>query len=318
MIDVLYVFDNNYAPYAGISITSLLKNCSCGKQSIRVFLATMNDISEKNVNKIEKTISEYGQIFIWVDTKKAIDLINSCNTGYWNGSKATWLKVFVIWELPRDVKQILYIDSDTIVEGDISTIASVSLGMHPTAQVLDSLGNTRGKKQWNLDQYYNAGIVLFNADIWRNDDFRGSFLNHFSNNVEKYQDNEQGLLNDFLRNSIMRLPLEYNVQGFLLLFSEDEYLSTYNDFPFYSKHEIEDAKSKPVIYHFFRVFGDYPWECGNMHPLKDEYLKWKNQSEWQDEVKCKSMKNVVFVLEKILYLILPKKWFISLYRKMVE
>ena len=73
----------------------------------------MNDVSDDNVDMIEKTIRKHGQLLTWMNTKKALDLINSCNTGYWNGSKATWLKVFVIWELPKDVKQILYIDSDT-------------------------------------------------------------------------------------------------------------------------------------------------------------------------------------------------------------
>lgn len=315
MLNVLYVFDDNYAPHAGISILSLLENTPFAE--LHVFCAGMN-VSDGNVRKIENLVNGYGKMLTWIDTASSIKCIESCDTGYWNGSKATWLKVFVLWELPEDVKSILYIDSDTIVSGDISDILTINLNGHPTAQAYDSLGNTYGRKVLGLERYYNAGVILFNVDYWKKDGFRNKFLEHLSLNVSKYRDNEQGLLNDYFRDEIVTLPLKYNTQGFLELFKEDIYLAVYDDFPFYTAEEIATARKNPSINHFFRIFGDYPWEKGNKHPLTPLYESYKEKSAWKNVVEKKIKGGFVFSVEKILYKVMPPKSYLKLYRWIVE
>ena len=54
---------------------------------------------------------------------------------------------------------------------------------------------------------------------------------------------------------------------------------------FYSKKEFEEGKSDPAIIHFTTCFLDglRPWINGNMHPWRNEFLKYKNLSPWKDE-----------------------------------
>lgn len=315
VFNILYVFDDNYAPHAGISMTSLLSNNA--KSVIRIFCVGMG-VSELNRELITKLVIERNQQIEWIDSTNAISCIESCETGFWNGSKATWMKVFVIWDLPDDVDTILYIDSDSIVSGDISSIAQIELGDNPTAQAYDSLGNSYANRVLKLDEYYNAGVILFNVKYWKQEGFKNDFMNHLERNVSLYRDNEQGLLNDYFRGKIVKLPLEFNYQGFLELFTAKDYISVYNDFPFYTMHEIEQAKDKAVICHFFRAFGDYPWHDRNMHPMRKLYEFWKEKSFWCEMSAPINISSLVFRTEKALYRILPKRIYLKLYRMIVE
>ena len=65
----LYVFDDNYAPYAGISILSLLSNAK-SDADITIFCGGMN-VSEGNINKIENTVKSRGQHVKWLDKSVA-------------------------------------------------------------------------------------------------------------------------------------------------------------------------------------------------------------------------------------------------------
>lgn len=317
MLSILYVFDNNYARYAGISITSFLANNCDAKEEKYWFFCCGMEVSKSNRDRINQIVLNYKQKITWIDSKKSIEYIESCNTGTWNGSKATWMKVFAIWEVPEEVDKLLYIDSDTIVMQGIDDVRAYFEYDFPVAQIPDILGNSYGNKYYNTKEYYNAGIVLFNLNYWRKQDFKTSFLNYLWSNVDKYKDNEQGLLNDFFKGQIYKLPFKYNVQGFTQLYDTSIYTEVYSDVPL-SIEEIELGKKEPIIYHFFRIFGDYPWEIGNVHPYKDLFLEWKEKSLWKDEEEKPIKKSVLFSTEKLLYKLLPKKLFLRLYRIVVD
>ena len=314
-LNVLYVFDDNYAPYAGISITSLLANVD-EQTEVRVFVAGMS-VSSENRNKLEQLICDYGQRLDWLDTTEAEGYIRDGHAGQWNGSCATWLKIFVIWQLPDEVETILYIDSDTLVTGDVTAILDFDLEDHPVACALDSVGFRYGTRL-RVDHYYNAGVIYFNIGYWKTEGFKEQFLNNYFKNVENYPANEQCLLNDFFREEILRLPIRYNMQGFLLMYSEEAYRTAYGRYDFYSRDEVRAAKEAPVIVHFFRILGDYPWNTGNMHPARELYREWRQKSYWKDQPDVMAGKGVVFRIEKILYRILPQKMFLKVYKRIVD
>lgn len=315
MINVLYVFDDNYAPFAGISIMTLLKNNA--NDDFAVFCCEMN-VSEDNKTKIQKLVDSYNQTLIWIDSQKSEEFINSCDTGYWNGSKATWMKVFVLWELPDSVDKILYLDCDTLIHEGIRQLYEFDLEGYPLAMARDSLGNANGEKSYNTNEYHNAGVILFDVKYWKREEFKKQFLDCLRNNVSIFSDNEQGLLNYYFREQFKLLPLKYNMQGFLLLYNAKDYLAVYNDSPFYDSDEIDAAIRNPVVTHFFRVFGQYPWEENNHHPNHADYEKQKSISPWCDLAPKKTDVSIIFKIEYILYRILPKILYLKLYRKIVE
>ena len=79
-----------------------------------------------------------------------------------------------------------------------------------------------------------------------------------------------------------------------------------------------DAKKSPVVYHFFRFLGDYPWESKNVHPLKEEYLLWKSRSLWANEEQIKNKRRLLFVIEHVLFFILPRSLFLCVFKTVQE
>lgn len=315
MINILYVFDENYAPYAGISIMTLLNN---NPNDFFVIFCCVMDVSEDNRNKIQNIVDLYNQTLVWIDSKKTEEYINSCNTGYWNGSKATWMKVFVLWELPDCVDRIIYLDCDTLIHEGIRELYEIKLDNYPLAMARDSLGNTNGQRRYGTSEYRNAGVIVFDVNYWKGETFKKQFLDCLINNVSLFIDNEQGLLNYYFKDHIQLLPLKYNMQGFLLLYNPQDYLSVYNDCPFYEYDEIIEAICKPTVSHFFRVFGQYPWELNNHHPNRGDFEKQKSISLWRETAIKKTKVDVTFRIEYILYRVLPSKAYLRLYRYIVE
>lgn len=310
---VLYQFDNKYAPYAGISLLSLIENNREGR--LTVYIAAI-DISDSNMKKFEKLFHVYGITGIWLNTQDAVQKIRQFRLGSWNSSYATWLKVFVLDQIPANVKRILYVDCDTLIVGKILDLFSMELGGKTIGAVLDCLAQYDCKRL-GVKQYYNAGVTLYDMEKMRGSMLIEKMLSHLERNVHRYPVNDQDLLNDFFKNQIFTLPLKYNLQGFLLMYKTKNYVNVYKQ-GFYNKQEIIDAKEKPVVIHFFRIFGNYPWESGNMHACSQMFHEWQKRSPWADKEDLHPRKKSIFEIEKILYRILPQPIFLRFYKMIVE
>ena len=314
-MNVLYQFDDKYAPYAGISMTSLLENCK-GVIGVFIYCAAMG-LSEDNKARIDRIGERYGAQIVWLDTTKAVEYINSCKTGEWNGSKATWMKIFLIQDLPEDVDTILYLDSDTIVCGDISEILNVDITNNPIACAYDSVAFANARTI-GTPVYYNAGVTYYNVKMWKEPGFFEAMLEHLYKNVENYPDNDQRLLNDYFRGQIKVLPMKFNFQGLHMLYNNEQYFAAYSNDVYYSPEEIDEARANPVVHHFFRILGDYPWEEGNWHPAKEEYNFWKSKTEWANMADLSKERSFVFKVERLLFKVMPKKSFLKLYKKICD
>ncbi len=324
-IDLLYVFDDNYAPYAGVSITSLCQNLSqdC---SADIYLGALS-VSEENwrlFHETEERVNEArpsdGRIrLIPLDCTEAIRIIQAHKTGEWNGSKATWLKAFLPSFLPESVEWVLYIDSDTLVLGDVAEILDEIEGEaeFDLAAVLESIAYYAGENL-GLDSYYNAGVLLMRASIWRTPSFQEAFLDCLDRQGERHIFNEQCLLNDYFGGKIHRLPVKWNLQGFHLLYSVEEYQTSYHPPMYYNAEELTEAREHPQILHFFRILGNYPWEEDNMHPASPLFHEWLAQSAWAGLPDKKKKRKMIFRIERLLYRILPKRSFIRLFKLMTD
>ena len=164
-LNVLYQFDNNYAPYAGISILSLFEN-NKGIKHLNVYCAAMG-VDGRNTALLNETASKYGRNITYVDVRRAVEQMQRIHVGSWNGSVATWLKIFVLENFIGKMDSLLYIDSDTLVQGGLDGLYNFDFEGKAAACVLDSLYSLGF---WHCDRlqmqkdrhYYNAGVVFFN------------------------------------------------------------------------------------------------------------------------------------------------------------
>lgn len=313
---VLYGCDDHYAPYTGISMTSLFSS-NVNIKELTVYLAAM-DISEENLSKFRRLASHYGREIILLKTKNAVKAIHECNCGTWNGSVAAWLRFFVLDQIPEEVEKLIWIDSDTIVEEELGSIAAIDIGDCPIAAVRDCIAI---RERYRLgfserEPYYNSGVIVFNMALFRDGTLLPSMLAYIRENASLFQIPDQDMMNSFFRGRIYKLPLRYNSQCFLRAYTVQDYYEVYpwELEAFYSEDEIREALDHPVITHFFRFLGDYPWTQGNnLHPAKGLYEEWKAISLWKAHKGAGARTELAFRVEKLLYQSLPRKMFLKVF-----
>ena len=315
-LNVLYACDENYAPYTGVSMTSLLES-NRGVDELTIYLAPMG-FQEDTLRKFTELAHQYGRNLCILDTGEAEQCIQKYKCGAWNGSTATWLRFFVLEQIPANVTRLLWLDSDTAVCDDLSGLTDLDMKGCPIGAVCDSLC-LYDRKRLNIPEgqsYYNAGVLLFDLEQWRPGNLQEKMMAHLAQHIDQYELNDQDLLNDFFRGRIFRLPERYNLQGLHLAYTPRQYLSVYRweSGAFYPPEEMKTSAEKPAVVHFLRFLGDYPWEEGdNLHPASPIYQKWKALSPWAQYREEKRRKSMIFVVEKGLFRLLPRKWFLHLF-----
>ncbi|MCR5626569.1 MAG: glycosyltransferase family 8 protein [Lachnospiraceae bacterium] len=313
-IDILYQFNEKYAPYAGVSLTSLLEN-NTHFDRIRVFILG-EDLSDKSMQRFRILAAKYQRPISFIDTRSLVTMMKKMNMPTYRGSYAANMRLFLSFILDDDVERLLYLDADTIVDGPLDELSDLDMEGHPLAMALDSLVR-RHKKRLGFskdDFYYNSGVILFCMKQWREDRCSERIANHVKNVRAWYPSPDQDILNVVLKGEIMKLPPRYNIQPAYLAFSLNSYYKTFGARGFYTKDEVKDALKFPLIYHFFRFIGEFPWHKNNVHPDNDIFDHYLKKSPWRDYVKQNAEKSTILKLEKIIYAIVPRTVFIRIFR----
>ena len=117
---------------------------------------------------------------------------------------------YMIAEVLPNISRVLYLDGDTIVNGDICELFDTDLTNYYCAGVSDIYIESVGyKKTLRLDGLYiNAGVILFNLDEMRKTDIAEKLFKLTAENNFKYQD--QDTINVTFNGKIKELDCIYN------------------------------------------------------------------------------------------------------------
>ena len=313
-LNVLYQFNEKYAPYAGASMTSLLEN-NKHIEKIRIFILG-EDLSAFSMDRFRTLSAKYGSFLNFVNTESLIALMKEMHMPSYRGSYAANMRLFLSFILSEDVDRLLYLDADTIVTGKLDPLLSLEMGDHPVAMCLDSLVR-KHKLRLGFDMadfYYNSGVMLFSMKKWRERRCSERIADHVRNVRAWYASPDQDLINVVLKGEIMKLSPRYNIQPAYIAFSLRSYFGTFGSKGFYTPEEMRSGLTSPVIYHFFRFVGEFPWHKNNVHPDNDLFDRYIMMSPWDDYVKLPADNGLLLKFEKVLYKRLPRFVFIRLFR----
>lgn len=315
-MNILYQFNEKYAPYAGVSMTSLLYNNRAAK-SICVYILG-EELSEKSISRFNKLAEKFGREVVMVDTKALVEKMKTLNIPTYRGSYAANMRMFVSDIMQEyDVNdRLLYLDADTIVTGDLRELYEMPI--NTVGMVYDTLGCDH-KYDIGLTEeegYYNSGVILYDLKKWQDNDFTGKIIEHVKNVRSQYPSPDQDLINVVVRSEISPIPFEYNFQPHLRDYSYGLFMDVFAPSPFYDSINVEEAKVNPVIMHAYRYLGEFPWHKGNLHPFRREFDRYLSDSLWSDYVKEPSEGGLVMKIERILYKNLGKKTFLRLFKIM--
>ena len=287
-LHVVFSSDDNYAPYLGAAIYSLLY-CNSDFEHIRVFIID-NEIREENRRKLSSIVEKTTNTeVIWISFEKYREKLKL--NLMWNISISAYARLFIAEMVPESVKRIIYLDCDMIVCQSLKELWDTDLNGKIIGVVQDTVGS-RAKEQLNLslnERYFNSGMLLIDLDAWRKHNIGMECLHFLEMYNGQVYHHDQGVLNGVLCNEKCILPMRYNTITIHYFFNLRQIRKYYNETAeFYSLEEIETAKREPVIIHFTPSFTSRPWIKGCIHPLRQRYWDAIEHTPWRG---MKSLKN---------------------------
>ena len=243
-MNILYQSDNNYAPYMGVSICSLLEN---NKEAGSINIYIIDDgINGDNKEKINSLSLKYPAKISYLTGDILLedaDLVKTFEYTQFRKNTHSYFKMFIDRLLPDLNERIIYIDCDTVVEGDITGLESIDLKGRAIGMVQDSLVSSV-KTSVGMDdteRYYNSGVILIDLKRWKELNCSDRIYKHIRD-IRTYGTVDQDVLNVELHDEISTLPVRYNLQPVHMDYSYRQYSRVYkHKEPYYNSEEIKEA-----------------------------------------------------------------------------
>ena len=274
--------DDAYAMPLAVMIYSASANLA-PPWRLRVFLMDAG-ISGPFRRLIERKIATLGNVDLeWRDLD--LGAFSQLPTlGYLKSS--IYLRLQMDEILPPDLKRIIYLDADLLVEGDLSELWQQDFGGATALAVYDYGGAVFRpnlplpgveKSRRKTAPYFNSGVLVIDLNRWRKDRVGQAameYIRRFKSLVE-YPD--QDALNAVLFGKWRPLDLTWNAQVDNLIHPE-QMGNTEADAEIL--HRREELLYHPRIHHYAGV--KKPWNPGRFRPVRKRFVHYLHASGWHD------------------------------------
>lgn len=284
-IYICYASSDYYARETGISLLGFLDNNPNYKPE-EIFILDYG-ILPSNKEKLNSIAKKSGKTIEYIPAKQILeDIQTKLNLADFRGSLATYSRAFIDKIMPPYVNRLLYIDSDTVVVGDISELETYDMkGACMAGVISQELSNmiTQGKITLysHNKKYYGCGIVLFNLTNWRNNDCY-SLIVEVLGKKRTFPMADQTLINNALNEELLcELPLKYNYKTHYYhpaVEKRELSLGGWHDV-----FEVSEAMNAPIVIHYAGNSMYRPWYSGCISRRASEYFYYKSLSPWKDD-----------------------------------
>lgn len=214
----LYDNDGRYSKFTATSIVSMFENT---RTEITVHLLTDSTLTEINREKFLLLAKKYGKKIIFYDVEKfCAEEINLWRQLMPNVAKRHQAILYRLW-LPKlidaDIKKIIYLDSDTIINLDIDELWQLEPGDNALAAVPESANGIDCNFFFPIchdgfvkaENYFNSGVLLINVEKFVS--AQKNFLDAMKFAVEhNYLYVDQDILNYCFDGQTLKLPTKFN------------------------------------------------------------------------------------------------------------
>ena len=279
-IHIAYALNDNYAEMTSVSICSVLANCEDEKIVFHLFA---EQLSQVHIEKLSGSIKKHSNCSMeFHDIRMDEDLfvtarydgVKHAGLSLPNLTKEAYARI-LFPELLFDLERLIYLDCDTIIEGNIAQLWQVDLGGALAGVVPDYSLETKDEKNKILgmrddDVYFNSGVILMDLSGLRRFQLSRiaaenvSRLYYEITNAGLHWYADQDVLNFALRGAIKLLPMSNNSYfwiSFLIGVKIDECI---------------EACLNPLVVHFIGT--PKPTELGKIPvnvPEWERYYKYK-------------------------------------------
>ena len=289
---VIYITDDNYVMPTCVSIVSLIKNKPASMKYCVNIIA--DKVSEKNKNIFRELHSKDCEINI-IDTDGAF--YKELNSKFWQSLKdgktsrqyisASVTLKLNISNILKNVDKVLYLDSDLIINKDISELFELDISSFyaavarrpgfinkPLRYTFSSLRYSTGIPN---NCYFNSGVMLLNLKKMRLENVTEKLIDIVRNAFYPFID--QDPLNEVFLGKVLFVSYIYNFNAHVLFLrdfqklNKEEFSNKYAD----EKDCIQDQK----IFHFSGIYK--PWKY-HLPWITDIFLKYYYVSPYKKEL----------------------------------
>ncbi|MDC1395836.1 glycosyltransferase family 8 protein [Bacteroidia bacterium] len=317
-MNIVLCADNNYAPYLGVVIYSILsENSISGKNKVTEesihFYILDSEISEINVHLINEMVRDFSAQITFLNTKNIHnDLLKKIKSPV--RSLSTYYRLYLPSILSDSINKLIYMDCDGYVRGSLKELWETDIESYDIAGVKDVI-SIENKKRVGLkssDDYFNAGMLLINLKQWRKNGIQQQTLDFVNKHNGKVAYHDQGTINGVCLKKKVLHP-KWNVMTPILIMSENQILDYHKIEDFYPEDVLQEARDDPKFIHLVPSLSDRPWIAGNYHPKKEEYLDLMDSTPWKG-TRVHSPSKVLEPWVKIMFHYLRYPLFISVLR----
>lgn len=253
-INIVMTTDKNYIVPTMVTISSILSS-SESDHLFHIYILCAPDLDFKSrdmLKGMEKRDSRVRVQFIEIADTRLDHVVTTAHIPV-----ASYYRLYISRMLEEE--RCLFIDGDMIVRGDLSDVYNTELGDCYAAAVRDFGIQTHMSEYADyarylgiasMDDYVNAGFMLFNLKKIRDEQIGGQMIGAIDHGY-KYMD--QDILNKYFNGKIKILPLKYD-------FFTEYYGSTDNmELTGYSREEMRNIGQEACVLHFTGPFK--PWLC---------------------------------------------------------
>ena len=171
IIPVFYACDDNFVKYTIVSLRSMMANAS--REHVYHIYILHTEISEGMKQKVLEMANE-NFIISFENVTEYLESISDKLPIRDYYSKTTYYRLFIA-EMFSDYDKAIYIDSDTVVQGDISELYHIDIkdayvgACHEQAMVQVDEYGTYAERVVGVSRYnfFNAGMILINCHQFR-------------------------------------------------------------------------------------------------------------------------------------------------------
>ena len=284
-MDFIYASDENYVRHAAASMVSLMENNRQADEVVFHFLSM--GIKSESKRILEELCARYGRR---VTVYELGDLKNwfSFEFNARGFAQSTLARLLVGRILPEKVERALYVDCDTIVLDDLSPLFSLDMGRNYVGMVAEPTATKGRRVQLALKDeqpYFNAGILLINLKLWRQENAEKQVLDYYAAHDGNLLAPDQDALNGAFAGRILELQPRYNFGSVQIYYPWKAQKRISSPTPFMDEETYRQGTEKPAIIHYLGE--ERPWREGNRHRYRDKYDLYLNMTPWANYPKDK-------------------------------
>ncbi len=280
-IPIFFSCDNNYIPFLGVTINSIIKNSNPDNYYDMYVLTSK--ISDKNVSDI-KSFEKANIKITFVDVAPLItDISSKLDEVRDYYTQAIFYRLFIPKLFPN-LKRAIYLDCDIVVLTDISKLYDIDLNGKVLGVISDDVVNNNDDFKIYVkdavgaykDKYFNSGVLLMDLDKYREEKVLEKFLDLLTKYHFLCVAPDQDYLNYICRDSVTFLPKSWNRMPIEDGYDGEINLIHYNMF------------MKPWRYEI--MYQEYFWKYAEDTMYYEELQAMKKN--YSDEAKANDLKGV--------------------------